>query len=590
MKPEYRFEVSAPANGHIRQAEIIVRKSDTDDAVITTDKADLMSMPERNKLYKRLAGRLGFDADAISQKVEDCWAAAIQQRCAAPAGKEEGRRSQADMLVELVEQAGTELFHAPGSNDSEEYATIQVGNHKETWPVSSKGFRRWLARLFYERTQKAPYAQALQDSLNVVAAQARHEGPECPVAVRVAAQDGAIYLDLADTEWQAVEVTSAGWRVIADPPVRFLRKRGLLPLPAPVAGGSLDALRPLVNLPDGDAWQLYVAWLVAALRPGRPFPILAVNGEQGSAKSTLCKLARALIDPNLAPLRRPPRDERDLAIAAANSWLVALDNLSALPPWLSDGLCALATGGSLATRELYSDDGEKLFDAMRPVLLNGIEDVAVRPDLLDRALTLTLETIPDAKRRDEEEVYREFEAVRPGVLGALLDGVSAGLRNRPDVRLAQKPRMADFATWIVAAEPALPWPPGSFIAAYTGNRSAAHDLALESSPVAKAVLDLLSECGSWRGSATELLGVMEERAAEKVKRRRDWPATSRVLAGQLRRVAPTLRAAGVAVSFLRAGRRRTRTIVLERLDGRAQEDGADGDLLCFSEREPGEDG
>jgi hypothetical protein len=93
----------------------------------------------------------------------------------------------------------------------------------------------------------------------------------------------------------------------------------MLPLPEPVPGGSVEELRTLVNLADGDAWILYVAWLVGALRPGRLFPVLPVNGEQGSAKSTLCRVARALVDPNNAPLRRPPRDDCDLMIAAQKS-------------------------------------------------------------------------------------------------------------------------------------------------------------------------------------------------------------------------------------------------------------------------------
>src|SRR5262249_31989199 len=173
-----------------------------------------------------------------------------------------------------------------------------------------------------------------------------------------------------------------------------------------------------------------------------------INGEQGSAKSTLCRMLRALLDPNQSPIRRPPKEDRDLMIAACNGWVIAFDNLSGLPPALSDALCSLATGGGFSTRELYTDDEEKLFDAMRPIMLNGIEDVATRPDLLDRSLLLTLPAIPDDRRLDEETLWRRFGEVRPRVLGALLDAVSAAIRNGPRVCLDRKPRMADFATWV----------------------------------------------------------------------------------------------------------------------------------------------
>ena len=215
---------------------------------------------------------------------------------------EDGKRppSQADLLVKLAEDA--DLFHTPGGHDSEGYATIQTNGHRRrTWPISGKGFKRWLGKRFYDACQKAPGTQAIQDAVNVIAGKAIHEGPEREIAVRLAQTAEGIYLDLADDQWRAVHITSTGWNIVTKPPVRFIRKRGMLPLPVPIAGGKIDILRGLVNLPDDDAWILFVAWLVAAFCPGRPFPILVVNGEQGSAKSTLCKMARAsLIDPNAA--------------------------------------------------------------------------------------------------------------------------------------------------------------------------------------------------------------------------------------------------------------------------------------------------
>src|SRR5262249_36585210 len=153
-----------------------------------------------------------------------------------------------------------------------------------------------------------------------------------------------------------------------------------------------------------DAWMLLVGYSCACVRPQGPYPVLVEVGEQGSAKTTLGTLVKQLIDPNKAALRSEPRDERDLMIAASNGWVVAFDNLSYLPHWLSDALCRLSTGGGFGTRQLYSDDEERLFDAKRPVLLTSIEDVVTRGDLLDRSLFLELESIEEEKRRTEEEM------------------------------------------------------------------------------------------------------------------------------------------------------------------------------------------
>src|SRR5204862_7224813 len=223
-------------------------------------------------------------------------------------------------------------------------------------------------------------------ALDLLEARAQFDAPERAVNMRVAEHAGRIYLDLADEHWRAVAIDRNGWKLVGCPPVRFRRSPGMLPLPVPERGGSLEALRPFLK----KDLVLVIAWLLAALRPGGPYPLLAISGEQGSAKTVLSKLLKALIDPNIASVRAPSREERELMIAANNSHLLAFDNLSGLPVWLSDALCRLASGGSFAVRQLYTDDEEVLFEAARPILLNGIEEVISRPDLGDRAIFLTL--------------------------------------------------------------------------------------------------------------------------------------------------------------------------------------------------------
>jgi len=245
-----------------------------------------------------------------------------------------------------------------------------------------------------------------------------------------------------------------------------------LPLPVPQRGGSVEALRSFLNLSNQNDFVLIVAWLLAALRSGGPYPLLAISGEQDSAKTVLSKLLRALVDPNVAAVRALPREERELMIAANNGHVLAFDNLSGLSPWLSDALCRVASGGSFAVRRLYSDDEEVLFKVARPTLLNGIEDVIGRADLADRAIFLTLGPIDEERRRSEAELWREFELARPMILGALLDAAEHGLRAVGSVQLARLPRMADFALWATACETSL-WPAGTFTRAYTANRKTA---------------------------------------------------------------------------------------------------------------------
>jgi hypothetical protein len=213
-----------------------------------------------------------------------------------------------------------------------------------------------------------------------------------------------------------------------------------------------------------------VAFVLAALRNRGPYPVMVLSGEHGSAKSTFSTILRALLDPNTAPLRALPREDRDVFIAANKGHVLTFDNVSDLPPWLSDTLWRLATGGGFVVRQLYTDQDEVLFDATRPVILNGIEDFVTRPDLADRSLPLALGPIREECRRLEAELWAVFEAEHPRILGALPDVVVHGLRTLPHTRLDRLPRMADFALWATACETAL-WPAGTFMAAYSGSDS-----------------------------------------------------------------------------------------------------------------------
>ena len=287
--------------------------------------------------------------------------------------------------------------------------------------------------------------------------------------------------------------------------------------------------------------------------------MIVLSGEQGSAKSTFSAILRALLDPNTAPLRALPREDRDLFIAASNGHVLAFDNVSGLPAWISDTLCRLATGGGFAVRQLYTDQDEVLFDAARPVILNGIEDIVTRPDLADRAVFLTLEPIPEERRRPEAELWAAFEAERPRILGVLLDAVVEGLKRLPETRLEKLPRMADFALWATACETAL-WPAGTFWSAYCGNRDEAVEGVIDADPIAAAVRAVMATRTEWTGTASDLLGALAEVAGERVAKSKTWPDSPRALAGRLRRAATFLRKIGIEIGFEREGRARTRII------------------------------
>lgn len=464
------------------------------------------------------------------------------------AAQDAERAKFAEQVISIV-RASAELFHDPKGNA---YAVVTLDKRRAAMRLKSSVMKSWIAKMARASLGKSVGSAAIDEAIMVLEGIARFDCDSRPVYLRVAEYEGAIYVDLGDDTGACVEVTARGWAIRDEAPVMFRRPDAMRPLPRPELGGKLDQLRPFFNGADDDAHCLFAAWLVAALRPGLPFPILALHGEQGTAKSTASRIARALVDPNIAPVRSVPRTEDDLAVASLHSHVVAFDNLSGVPPWLSDALCRLATGGGLSKRTLYADDEETIIEAIRPIIVNGIDDLANRADLAERCLVLTLQPIPKARRRAEAMFWRAFEIAAPSLFGVLLDGVASALRTLPTTQIADLPRMADFALWIAAAEPGLGLARGTLLAAYERNRVRVVDVALDASPVASAVrelLDRLAHDGPWEGTPDQCLGALTDLVPDATRRAPGWPRNASALSKGLRRAATFLRTVGVALDL-----------------------------------------
>jgi hypothetical protein len=447
--------------------------------------------------------------------------------------------SATDVLLNVATAA--RLFHA---SDGTGFADLIIDGHRETWPLRGKRFGAWLRQQYYERTWDAPNPAALNAALNALEARAQFDGPQRKVSLRLAEHDGLIYLDLADEFWRCVEIGAHGRRIAEDPPVRFRRSAG-------------ESLAPFLNLASENDFVLVVAWLLGALRAGGPYPVLAIAGEQGSAKTVLSKLLRAVIDPSVAPVRALPRDERELFIAASNGHVLAFDNLSGLPPWLSDTLCRLTSGGAFSTRRLFTDQDEILVCRRPPRHSQRDRGChhpprSCRPRYPTDARTDCRTATPagacalaGVRARTPAHPWRAFGCGRTRVTVL------------PQVRLKRLPRMADFALWATACESAFR-PAGTLEIAYSNNRRDAIENMVDADSVAACVRELMTDRAQWTGSASDLLQIGTSRTG--------WPKSPRALAGRLRRAQTFLRTLGIEIVFGREGRFGTRTIRITAID------------------------
>jgi hypothetical protein len=296
---------------------------------------------------------------------------------------------------------------------------------------------------------------------------------------------------------------------------------------------------------------MIIGWMLMALRPTGPYPVLVIHGEQGSAKTTLSRAIASLIDPRTPQLRGVPGSEHEMAIWAENAWVLGMDNLSTLSAAQSDLLCRVATGAGFGMRTLYSNKDQTLFEASRPVVLNGIPaEMVSRSDLTDRALMVELPPIPDNARLPEAEVLARFEQAKPSLLGGLLDAASCGLRNAGTFSIEGLPRMADFVLWVEACAPALGWERLQFRDLMLRVRLDADLHALGQWPVMPVLDRVVSQRVVVEGTLTEVLGRLQKaRTGPEELHIGGWPKTGKGLSIELRRYAPALKRSGIKIEW-----------------------------------------
>lgn len=432
------------------------------------------------------------------------------------------------------------LFHDP---DQRAWTRFRRSDHFETLAIDSREMRTFLQHEFWERMKLTygygilPDRTLVKARLELLEAKARFDGPEKEVFLRVGENDRIIYVDLCDEKWRAVRIGPDGWGVVDQPPVYFRRDHGMLPLPLPERGGSLDELHEFLNV-SKDQFVLVKAWVLAALRPRGPYPLMVAIGSAGSAKSNMCRMLRALTDPNSSPLNAPPREMRDLFTAALSNHVLGYDNLSRLSDQLSDALCRLATGSSNVERRLHTNNEQVRYPQMyRAIVMNGITEFVTAPDLMDRWIILSLRNVTD--RRTEESLWRGFNSKKGRIFGGILDLMVEGVRNEPSTTVPDLPRMAEFVKWSVACGIE------DFEARYRQNLVDSSLALMEDDPLPMALKAFMADWGApYEAHAAEFREILQYFGYEAVN--------ARALSADLRKLAPALRTGlGIAVDFPR---------------------------------------
>jgi hypothetical protein len=442
-----------------------------------------------------------------------------EERVLAKEGSEE-TKSSALIALSLAEEKCSELFLDQFGTP---YAAIKIDEHTEVLSLKSSRFKSWICRVYYTSEHNALNSESVTNVLNILKANAEFDGVTRNLHVRVASipeEPFTIYYDLTNKKWQVIKITENGWN-IEYAPVIFRRYSNQQPQVYPCKSKEypddiFDRFMNIVNVKDEDNQLLLKCYIVSLFYPEIPKPILMLHGEQGSAKSTLQELIRMLVDPSSICTLTFPRDINELVQKLSHNYIAYFDNVSLIPDWISDQLCRAVTGSGFSKRELYTDDEDIIYNFKRCIGFNGINLGATKADLLDRAIIIELERIPREKRREIEDIWVEFDRIKPQLLSYIFDILVKVLEVKKNggIKLKGIPRMADFAKQAEIISRCMGYDDNQFLNAYYKNIDIQIEEAIAANLVGNALVKFMEDRTKWKGTATELLAELEEAASE----------------------------------------------------------------------------
>ncbi|MBT7556933.1 hypothetical protein HN615_08415 [Candidatus Woesearchaeota archaeon] len=477
------------------------------------------------------------------------------------------RGSQASKLLELINERDDIVIFRDAHGDP--FVAFEIEGVRQVWPCRSKQFKQWLSLLYWNTYKTALPAEAKVSVIGTLEGSASFEKEIIPLHLRnSSSSDGSLWYDLTNDKWQAVKVTASGWGIVEKPPILFRRYAHNKEQVIPSRDGNIDLLFKYLNISEPDQKLLIITHIICSFIPDFAHPILLINGPQGSAKTTFSKTLRRIIDPSVIEVSSMPTNHKELIQIIAHNSFIFFDNISYVSNKTSDILCKAVTGSSFPKRELFSDDDDIIYTFKRGIGINGINMVAIQPDLLERSIILKLDRIDQTDRKLEKELDVEFEKDLPKILGGIFDVLVKALEIKPKVQQSKLPRMADFAQWGCAVSEAMSYTQKQFLDAYNQNIKIQTDVVINENLIASAIIGFMEERGSteWCGTATKLLSELTTHANFNSIDINDkyWPKGSNILSRRLGELQVNLYEAGYEITTSGGG---VRSLTIRRIDG-----------------------
>lgn len=451
------------------------------------------------------------------------------------------------------------------------YCAITINDHVETMPIESRTFEDFVGSKYYDVSKHILSKEEISKLQSILRFEAQHNesGIDDQVRtlhVRVAAlvefennvETNTIYYDLCNKNWEIVKINRDGWSIENhNSPILFKRYSINNPQVYPSREYPVDIMDKFIAITnvknDEDNKLLIEVYLIALIMLEKlPKPLLLPHGIKGSAKSTLQELIKLIVDPSAALTTAFPKNIEELIQALAHSFLVVFDNVSKISELTSDQLCRAVTGAGFTKRGLYTNDEDFIYNMKRAVGYNGINIVATKSDLLDRMLTIHLSPINKKQRKKLSSVQKEFHNILPQLLGFIFDTVVKVLNRLGEVKMEELPRMADFAEIGELIARCLGYPEGRFTEVYNRNIGFNNEEAVNSSPVATAIISLMNSQAIWSGKSHTLLLKLNDLVIHKqelsgLTKHPDWPRCARSMSERINEITANMNEIGIII-------------------------------------------
>lgn len=419
--------------------------------------------------------------------------------------------------------------------------------------VRSTEFKDMIRYKSYESGNMAKN-EFISNIIDIIEAKARYTGKKIKSFVRMGEYNGKFYYDLGDDEF--VEITDESYKIVKSTPLCFLRNDTMLSQCKPKYSEQLDIwkLKEFINVKSEDELKLLVINMISYFIPDIPHHIIILIGNQGSSKSTVCRMIKKLVDPSTVDIYSFPRSKEDLVLHLNNAYLIPYDNLNRIKEEYNDIFCQVATGGNFLKRRLYSDSNLVSYSLKRALILNGINIATDKPDLLDRSIVLHLKTIQNDQRKTESEIFEKFDKLIPYFMDHIFDTVSYARSIYKDLDLKELPRMADAVKWSCAIAEALGISSKEYLDIYTKNQNNINVEIIATNSVADTIIDLMYKKDNWKGSVGALWIKLNDKACFKeIDKDKTWAKTPSQLSRNLNILKTNLEKIGIFYEIRNVG-------------------------------------